>query len=110
MTMPCRWSEGGLRDFAGRVRFRRHFGYPGRIDENERVWLTFAGVEGTAEIRLNGEFLGRRDSAQQSFEFDITRLLRDRNELRVELEGPETGGLTGEVALEIRLEESANSF
>jgi len=44
MTMPCRWSEGGLKNFSGRVRFRRHFGYPGRIDENERVWLTFAGI------------------------------------------------------------------
>jgi beta-galactosidase/beta-glucuronidase len=103
MTMPCRWSEGGLRNFAGRVRFRRHFGYPGRIDEHERVWLTFAEAEGTAEIWLNGELLGRREAAQHPFEFEITRLLRDRNELRVEVEGPETGGLSGEVALEIRL-------
>jgi beta-galactosidase/beta-glucuronidase len=103
MFMPCRWSEGGLKNFAGRVRFRRHFGYPGRIDENERVSLTFAGVEGTAEIWLNDKFLGRHEEAQQPFEFEITRLLRDRNDLRVEVEGPETGGLSGEVALEIRL-------
>jgi beta-galactosidase/beta-glucuronidase len=110
MTMPCRWSEGGLKDFTGRVRFRRHFGYPGRIDDNERVWLTFAGVEGIAEIWVNTEFLGRREAAQRPFEFDITRLLRDRNELHVEVEGPETGGLSGEVALEIRLvEKDANS-
>jgi len=103
MTMPCRWSDGGLENFAGRVRFCRHFGYPGRIDENERVWLTFAGVEGTAEVWVNGQFLGRREEPQQPFEFEITRLLRDRNELRVEVEGPETGGLSSEVALEIRL-------
>jgi beta-galactosidase/beta-glucuronidase len=103
MTMPCRWSDGGLENFAGRVRFRRHFGYPGRIDENERVWLTFAGVEGTAEIWLNSKFLGRCEESQQPLEFEITRLLRDRNELRVEVEGPETSGLSGEVALEIRL-------
>ena len=37
MTLPCRWAEGGLTDFAGRVRFRRRFGYPGRIDAHERV-------------------------------------------------------------------------
>jgi beta-galactosidase/beta-glucuronidase len=103
MTMPCRWSEGGLPNFAGRVRFRRHFGYPGRIDENEQVWLTFAGIEGVAEIWLNGQFLGRREESQQPFEFEITRLLQSRNELRVEVEGAETGGLSGEVALEIRL-------
>jgi beta-galactosidase/beta-glucuronidase len=98
MTMPCRWRDGGLKDFAGRVRFRRHFGYPGRIDENERVWLTFAGIEGAAETWLNGQWLGR-----QPLEFEITGLLRDRNELLVEVEGSETGGLYGEVALEIRL-------
>jgi beta-galactosidase/beta-glucuronidase len=103
VTMPCRWSDGGLKDFAGRVRFRRHFGYPGRIDENERVWLTFAGIEGAAEIWLNGQFLGRQEQARP-FEFDVTKLLGDRNDLRVEVEGEaETGGLWGEVAMEIRL-------
>ncbi len=102
MTMPCRWSEGGLKDFAGRVRFRRRFGYPGRIDDNERVWLTMGEVDGTADVWLNGQSLGRHDAAQQPFEREVTGLLRDRNELQVEVEGPETGGIFGEVALEIR--------
>jgi beta-galactosidase/beta-glucuronidase len=103
MTMPCRWSEGGLNEFSGRVRFRRHFGYPGRIDHNERVWLTFAGVEEKAEIWLNGQFLGRQEDAGM-FEFDVTKILDVRNDLRVEVEGEsETAGLWGEVALEIRL-------
>jgi beta-galactosidase/beta-glucuronidase len=105
MTMPARWCEGGLKDFAGRARFRRHFGYPGRLDENECVWLTFAGVEGTSEIWLNGQFLGRRhESDSQSFEFDVTNLLKDRNDLSVEIESSAaTGGMYGEVAMEIRL-------
>jgi beta-mannosidase len=103
MTMPCRWSEGGLTNFAGRVRFRRHFGYPGRINANERVWLTFAGIEGSAEIWLNDQFLGRLEQTQYPLDFDITTLLRERNELRIDVEGPETGGLYGEVAMEIRL-------
>ena len=51
------------------------------------MWLTFAGVEGTAEVWLNGQFLGRREEPQQPFEFEITRLLRDRNELHVEVDG-----------------------
>src|SRR5437870_9068133 len=103
MTMPCRWSEGGLNDFAGRVRFRRHFGYPGRLDGNEQVWLTFAGVAGSADVWLNDKFLGRLEKARP-FEFDVTKLLGDRNDLRVEVEGEaETGGLWGEVAMEIRL-------
>jgi hypothetical protein len=102
MTMPCRWGEGGLPDFAGRVHFRRRFGYPGRIDTHERVWLTFAGVGGAAEVSLNGHPLGRHD-APVPFEFEVTGLLRPRNELAVEVEaaGPD-GGLWGEVALEVR--------
>src|SRR5689334_11433430 len=50
VRMPCRWRDAGLGDFAGRVRFSRNFGYPGQIDSWERVWLTFAGIEGRAEI------------------------------------------------------------
>lgn len=100
MTMPCRWSEGGLPGFSGRVRFRRRFHYPGRIDAYERVWLTFAGIGGEAEVWLNNHSLGRIASA---CEFEITSLLRQRNELGVEVEGTaEQGGLWGEVALEVR--------
>ena len=103
MILPCRWGEGGLGDFAGRVRFRRRFGFPGRIDSYERVWLTFAGVEGTAEVGLNGQLLGRREGAEGPFEFEVTSLLSHRNELTVEVEAAGgRGGLWGEVALEIR--------
>src|SRR5262249_2999847 len=103
MAMPCRWGEGGLADFAGRVRFRRHFGYPGRLDATDRVWLTFAGVDGTALICLNGQFLGRHESGAASFEFEVTALLQSRNELQVEVDAPsDRGGLCGEVAMEVR--------
>jgi hypothetical protein len=100
MTMPCRWSEGGLRGFTGRVRFRRSFGYPGRIDAHERVWLTFAGIGGEGEARLNTNPLGRIPAVS---EFEVTSVLRPRNELIVEIDGTaEDGGLSGEVALEVR--------
>ena len=102
MTMPCRWAEAGLPGFAGRLRFRRRFGYPGRIDADERVWLTFAGVAAAAEVALNGAVLGRRAEAEAPFEFEITSRLGPRNELVVIVEGPAGGGLWGEVALEVR--------
>src|SRR6202008_3044703 len=57
MTLPCRWAEGGLGDFTGRVRFRRRFGYPGQIDDYERVWLTFTGAESVVTVTLNGNSL-----------------------------------------------------
>jgi hypothetical protein len=102
MTLPCRWGPGGLAAFAGQVRFRRRFGFPGRLDTFERVWLTFGGVESTAEVWLNGRVLGRHEGVEP-FEFEVTSLLQVRNELRVEVQGPaERGGLWGEVALEVR--------
>jgi hypothetical protein len=103
MTMPCHWDEGGLAGFAGRVRSRRRFGYPGRLDAPERVWLTFAEVEGSAEVWLNGTPLGKGRADRLPFEFEVTALLRERNELVVDVESAsERGGLGGEVALEVR--------
>jgi hypothetical protein len=98
--MPCHWADAGLAGFAGRVRFVRRFGYPGRIDDYERVWLTFAGVEGMAQVSLNGRGLSPLNGPG---EFDVTGLLRARNELVVEVEAAtDRGGLWGEVALEVR--------
>lgn len=103
MTIPCSWKEGGLVSFAGRVRFRRRFGYPGRLDAHERVWLTFAGVEGPAEVRLNDTPLGKGGADRLPFAFEVTALLRERNELVVDVESAsEHGGICGEVALEVR--------
>jgi hypothetical protein len=100
VTMPGRWRDGGLAGFGGRVLFRRRFGYPGRLDATERVWLTFAGVAGAAEVTLNDRFLGKRTGA---FDFEVTSLLAARNELKVIVESPtDDGGLWGEVAMEVR--------
>src|SRR5581483_7556989 len=98
-----RWAEGGLGDFTGRVRFRRRFGIPRQIDAHERVWLTLAGADSRAEVWLNGLLLGQHEGAGEPFEFEVTTLLQDRNELTVEVEAPTgNGGLYGEVALEVR--------
>lgn len=103
MTLPCRWADGGWPSFAGRARFRRRFGYPGQIDSDERVWLTFANIAGPAEIVLNGTSLLQHQGPARPLELDVTALLLPRNELVVDIEGDaDSGGLTGEVALEIR--------
>lgn len=102
MTMPCRWRNGGLTDFAGRVRFRRRFGLPRQIDNHERLWLTFGGITGVADIALNGQALGPCQESDCPLEREVTVLLRPRNELVVEVEGSGDGGLWGDVALEVR--------
>jgi hypothetical protein len=83
---------------AGGVRRVRRFGYPGRIDANERVWLTFADVGGRVEVSLNGQALGSHDGA--SFEHEVTTLLGTRNELVMRIEGGAESW--GKVALEVR--------
>lgn len=102
LILPCRWRDG-LGEFAGRVRFRRRFGLPRTLDAFERIWLTFAGIEDRALFHLNGELLGQQDQANEPCEFEVTRLLRTRNELVVDVEAASgDGGLWGEVVLEIR--------
>lgn len=101
MTMPCRWRDGGLTGFAGRVRCRRRFGTPARLETHERLWLTFAGVADRAEVSLNGQHLGQLEGSKVG-EFEVTHLVQERNELVVEVEAADdNGGLWGEVALEI---------
>ncbi len=101
VVMPCSWAAAGLAGFAGRARFIRRFGYPGRIDDYERVWLLGERLDGQADILLNGRELAR--GHRGPFAFDVTSLLGTRNQLDVVLEpdGVE-GGLTGDVGLEIR--------
>ncbi len=101
VVMPGRWTDQGLSGFAGRVRYRRRFGYPGQIDPHERVWLTIDAFEGDAEIRVNDVILARVTGGAP-FESDISTLLRQRNELQIVLEGGVDAGLWGEVALEVR--------
>jgi len=100
VRMPC-----GCGDvwpgFRGMVRFIRHFGIPRKLDDFERVWLTFAGMSGWADVELNGESLGRWETSP--FEIEVTGRLRERNELVVNLNCAEpSDGLWGDVALEIR--------
>jgi hypothetical protein len=101
LRLPARWADGPLAGFAGRVRLRRHFGYPGHLDENERVFLVIDGAAGCRAVAVNDT--AGPAPAGDAYEWDVTALLRARNALRLEVEGgPERDGLPGEVALEVR--------
>ncbi|GIW78243.1 MAG: hypothetical protein KatS3mg105_0050 [Gemmatales bacterium] len=101
MALPCRWQDGGLKDFSGKVRFRRRFGLPRNLDSHEHLWLTFGGADRKADVWLNGHYLGGHEG-DGAFEFEVTSILKERNEVIVEVESDRDGGLYGEVALEIR--------
>jgi hypothetical protein len=101
MVPPLSLRDAGLAGFAGRVRLTRCFGYPGRIDSYEHVWLTLAHVVGRAAIALNDWALGT--DLMGDMEFEITGLLEVRNRLEIVLEADaDDAGLLGEIALEIR--------
>jgi hypothetical protein len=96
VTMPCRWEDVP----SGRAQFVRRFGYPGRIDTFERVWLVLTGLSGAASLALNGTGLGRH--AGDYVEHDVTALLRERNVLAVEFESRPGGKVWEEAGLEVR--------
>src|SRR5436189_202502 len=102
MTLPARFCDGGL-EMCHVVRFRRRFGRPRQIDAEERVWVIGEGLTGQADFHVNGQHLGTHAGAAGPFTFPITNLLRERNELTIDVaaDGPD-GGLWGDVALEIR--------
>ena len=101
VLMPCRWLDAGLADFHGSARFTRRFGYPGRVDDTEHVWLTCDGCTGCIEVRLNGQLLSQESCS--SFAFDVTPILSQRNQLEVLIRGDtDDAGVWGEVAMEIR--------
>src|SRR5579859_6612977 len=98
---PARLRDVGLLNFAGTVRLTRRFGYPGRIDSYEHVWLTFADIVGVADITLNDHLVA--SAVTGAAEFEVTPRLAPRNRLDVLLHADsDAAGLPGEIALEVR--------
>jgi hypothetical protein len=90
ITMP------GTLPVSGPVRLRRRFGWPGRIDSHERVWLICAGIDAKTKVILNGQLLC--SEAAVPFEYEVTALRQPRNELQLETDAQNIA----EVSLEVR--------
>jgi hypothetical protein len=76
------------------VTLTRHFGWPSPLAAHERVWLVFHALTMPCEAWLNDQPLGNI-----GHEIEVTSLLRERNELRVDLPA---NTRWDEVALEVR--------
>ena len=75
----CRWVED--KEFWCRRAFDWMF------TANRRVFLTFEGLDCTADIYLNGQFIGRQNNAFVEAEYEVTPFLRPgRNELLVRID------------------------
>lgn len=56
-----------------------------KVEEGERLFLRFLGVDYIAKVYLNGNCLGIHEGFFEPFEYDITDYLRDENVLVVEI-------------------------
>jgi hypothetical protein len=115
-TMPADWSESFGSEFLGRVRYVRTFQKPTGLESGERVWLVVEPPRSLGTVRLADQLLGTVSRDGAASRFDISSLLADRNRLEIVVEHPAldhdgrpaqllaihvTGGLVGEVRLEI---------
>ena len=89
------WECEPLSDSSGRIRFHRRFRWVAALAPHERVWLTFAGADGSAEVTLNGLLLGQQERSGEPFEFEVTSLLRTRNDLNMVVDPRGSAGLHG---------------
>jgi hypothetical protein len=74
----------------------RQFGYPGRIDARDRIWIIVGQLDAPATLALNGHSVG--DFPVGSVEIDVTDLMKPHNRLEIRT----AANFVGEVALEIR--------
>src|SRR5262245_61158249 len=78
VRLPEDWSAVGNE----RTTLARQFGWPNPLTPYERVWLLLNGLTAPCTATLNERSLG---SLEPPVERDITHLLRERNELLVDL-------------------------
>jgi hypothetical protein len=114
--MPADWCETMGPDFLGVVRYRRTFHRPSKLTSTAKVWLVVEPPRSYGLVRLGGRPLGEVEFGGPPSRFDITAHLGDRNFLEIDVAHPvldddwlptddgsvsQTGGLIGEVRLEI---------
>ena len=81
------WAATGASDRD--VTFEKSFPVPAEIMREERVFLTFQGIDTLAELYLNDTLLGSADNMHRVWEYDVKPLLREgENTLRAELHSP----------------------
>jgi beta-galactosidase/beta-glucuronidase len=104
VTMPCDWGASLGSDFRGTVQYRRIFHTPTGLDLGEQVWLAFDAVRSEAAVTLNGQPVGDFSTADCPARYNITAILTDDAnllEVRVTHLGEQSGGIVGDVRLEI---------
>ena len=91
VDLPHTWNardgqDGGNDYWRGTCIYRTHFAAPQFNTVSHQVWIQFDGVNASAHVVLNGSPVCNHDGGYSTFRANITELLRDENELTVEVD------------------------
>ena len=91
VDLPHTWNardgqDGGNDYWRGTCIYRTHFAAPQFNTASHQVWIQFDGVNASAHVVLNGSLVCNHDGGYSTFRANITELLRDENELTVEVD------------------------
>ena len=91
VDLPHTWNardgqDGGNDYWRGTCIYRTRFAAPQFNTDSHQVWIQFDGVNASAHVVLNGSPVCNHDGGYSTFRANITELLRDENELTVEVD------------------------
>ena len=91
VDLPHTWNardgqDGGNDYWRGTCIYRTHFAAPQFDTASHQVWIQFDGVNASAHVVLNGSPVCNHDGGYSTFRANITELLRDENELTVDVD------------------------
>ena len=91
VDLPHTWNardgqDGGNDYWRGTCIYRTRFAAPQFNAASQQVWIQFDGVNASAHVLLNGSPVCNHDGGYSTFRANITELLRDENELTVEVD------------------------
>lgn len=90
VPVPGHWQQAsGFGQHAGRLLYRRSFGWDRALGEGDLVRLVFEGIFYDAKVWLNGTFLGEHRGYFVPALYDVTRHLRPgENVVMLEVDAP----------------------
>ena len=91
VDLPHTWNardgqDGGNDYWRGTCIYRTRFAAPQFNTASHQGWIQFDGVNASAHVVLNGSPVCNHDGGYSTFRANITELLRDENELTVEVD------------------------
>ena len=93
-------SPGTVNKYQGRAWYRKSFDVPGKL-KGRRAWLEFDAASRTADIWVNGRFVGSHRGGFSRFRVDVTSAIRPGAEnllaVRVDNSKPVLGSTTADV-------------